>query len=64
MRASPYSHPWGATIWAKVKAINIVGESEFSEEGNGAIIKTLPDPPINLADNPGVTSKIQVGLTW
>jgi hypothetical protein len=47
-----------------VKAINIVGESDYSESGNGAIIMTYPDPPINLQDNPGVTNMIQIGLTW
>jgi hypothetical protein len=47
-----------------VKAINIVGESEYSTAGNGAKIITLPDPPINLQDNAGVTNMIQIGLTW
>jgi hypothetical protein len=27
---------WGDHVFAKVKAINIVGESPFSEVGNGA----------------------------
>lgn len=61
---SPYSHPWGASIWAKVNAINVVGESDYSEVGNGAIILTFPDAPINLADDILVTSMYQAGMFW
>lgn len=57
IRAAPYLHDWGAHIWARVKAVNIVGSSEFSAEGNGAQIITNPDPPTLLADVPEITSK-------
>jgi len=39
-----------------VKATNLVGSSEFSTVQNGAIILTIPDAPVNLADEKLVTS--------
>jgi hypothetical protein len=45
LKADPYSLIWGASIYAKVKAINLVGESEYSLEGNGAVILTTPNAP-------------------
>jgi hypothetical protein len=40
--AQPFNLPWGASVWAKVKAVNIIGESTFSEPGNGSIILVVP----------------------
>lgn len=60
----PYHHVWGASIWAKVIAINVVGNSPISDEGNGAIILTYPDAPTDLANVPAVTNSEQVGLSW
>jgi hypothetical protein len=42
----------------------LVGTSEYSEIGNGAVILTSPDPPINFVDNASITSMSQIGLTW
>lgn len=58
LRSAPYDLPWGSSIYAKVKATNIVGTTEYSEAGNGAQIIMEPDAPINLADNAGITSMI------
>lgn len=55
---------WGASIYAKVIAINIVGNSLISDEGNGAIILTNPDAPTDLANVPAITASEQIGLTW
>lgn len=63
LRDAPYNLPWGGSIWIKVKATNIVGTSEFVF-GNGAILVTIPDAPINLADLTQVTSNTQIGLSW
>jgi hypothetical protein len=52
---SPYHHPWGSSIYAKIIAINIVGNSLISDEGNGAIILTIPDAPADLTNVPAVT---------
>jgi hypothetical protein len=44
----PYNLPWGSSIYANVKAFNIIGESGTSDAGNGALIVIAPDAPINL----------------
>jgi hypothetical protein len=36
LKDAPYSHPWGAFIYAKISATNLVGTSEYSVIGNGA----------------------------
>ena len=46
LQASPYNLPWGASISANVVAINIMGSSLTSPEGNGAIILSKPSAPI------------------
>jgi len=50
-------------VYIKVRANNIVGSSEYLL-GNGAILVTIPDAPLNLADVPAITSMSQVGLAW
>lgn len=47
----PYSLPWGSSVYAKVIAINIYGDSTESLAGNGAVIVTTPDAPINVAED-------------
>ena len=64
MLAEPYLLVYGDSVYAKVKATNSIGSSEFSVVGNGAVIITAPDPPTSLADDTFVTDKDQVGLTW
>jgi hypothetical protein len=51
----PYHHAWGASIYARVIATNIVGNSLVSAEGNGAIILTKPDAPTDFVNVPSVT---------
>jgi len=60
----PYNLPWGSNIHATVSAINIIGASEHSDAGNGAIILTHPDAPYDLENVPAITAKHQVGLQW
>lgn len=57
MKAAPYSHPWGASIFAKVLATNEAGPSAFSDPGNGGIILTIPEAPQNLAEDTLITNK-------
>jgi hypothetical protein len=38
--AFPYELPWGSSVYAKVKATNIVGDSQESYPGNGALLYT------------------------
>lgn len=60
----PYVIDWGSGIYAKISAINVVGNSDFSDEGNGAVILTIPDPPSDLSNNDAITSSSQIGLSW
>ena len=40
-----------SSVFAKIAAINVIGTSEYSTIGNGAVISMsfAPDPPTNLA---------------
>jgi hypothetical protein len=62
--AEPFLHPWGAAIYARVAAINIVGESLMSDQGSGGLILRGPDPPINFQNMPSITNKEQIGIQW
>ena len=62
LKQTPYSIEWGRSIWATVTAVNLYGGSVVSQAGNGAIILTEPDAPINLSDVPSVTKATQIGL--
>jgi len=55
---------WGNSIFAKITAVNIYGNSIESSGGNGAIILTNPDAPLTLQNVPQVTSGYQIGLSW
>jgi len=39
----------------KVVAENKFGESDLSDPGEGAVMQTVPDSPINLVDVPEIT---------
>jgi hypothetical protein len=47
---TPFNLAWGSSISAKIIAYNAYGDSDYSELGNGAIITTYPDPPINFEE--------------
>lgn len=64
LKASPFSLAWGSSIYASVAALNTYGTSPASTGGNGAVILTVPDAPLSLANNPLITSGSQVGLSW
>lgn len=51
LQADPFNLPWGSSIYAKVEAINDYGTSDTSVHGNGALILTKPDTPIDFQDN-------------
>ncbi len=55
LTAAPFSLPWGSSIIAKVIAVNNYGPSTASPVGNGAVILTIPDNPLNLANDATVT---------
>ena len=64
LRNAPYSLEWGSSIYAKVTATNVYGDSLESLEGNGAVITTQPDQPTNVAEVYDQRSKSTLGLTW
>jgi hypothetical protein len=64
LRASSFQLLWGSSIYAKVVAINLYGESVASEPGNGAIILTFPDVPLNTAENYSLREAYQLAITW
>jgi len=45
---APFNLPWASSIYAKVRAHNIVGYSAYSAVGNGAVILKVPYAPENL----------------
>jgi hypothetical protein len=64
LKSSPFNLPWGSSVFVKVNAINIVGTSNYSTAGNGAIILTQPDSPLNLAYNKSISGSTQIALYW
>ena len=56
--------PWGAGVYARVVATNELGSSLVSSAGNGAIILTYPDTPVDLQNNVPQTSGTQISLMW
>jgi hypothetical protein len=55
---------WGSSIFAKVLATNVKGNSLLSDAGNGAVILRVPDAPVGLANLPAITNAVSVGLSW
>jgi len=51
-------------IEIKVIAENQFGESDLSDPGNGAVMQTVPDAPVNLKNVPEITDVSKIGLTW
>jgi len=53
---APFNLLYGASIYSKVAAINLVGTGNYSTVGNGAIILRQPDAPLNFANDPLILS--------
>ena len=56
LQAAPYNLGGGASIYAKVLAVNFVGSSALSLAGNGAVLPTIPDAPVSLAKDAAITN--------
>jgi hypothetical protein len=50
-------------VLAKVTATNFYGES-IATNATGAVIYSYPDAPINLANDPRVTSDTAIKIMW
>lgn len=61
---APYSLSIGDYVSAKLIAINIKGDSVESSAGSGAFIITVPNAPINLAENTAQRTVSDLGITW
>jgi hypothetical protein len=55
LKALPYELEWNSGVYANVQAFNAYGNSGTSLTGNGAIITTVPDAPVNLRNVPALT---------
>lgn len=64
LNESPYNLAWGSSVYAKITATNVKGTSTESNAGNGAIILTKPDPPINLLEDTSQRTSTQLAITW
>jgi hypothetical protein len=62
--ASPFNHVFGNEIYAAIIATNSFGSSVMSLAGNGGVLITLPDAPIQLAENVSLRSATSISLTW
>lgn len=47
-----------------IVATNLYGHSIVSNDGNGALIKLVPDAPVDLVNDLTVTSDSVVRITW
>lgn len=60
----PYNLVLHESIDVKVISENFYGDSPLSASGNGATMQLVPDAPINLTNDPSVTSDTTVRFTW
>jgi cellulase/cellobiase CelA1 len=64
LRAAPFNLDWGVSVFAKLIARNVYGDSALSSAGNGAILTTRPDPPTNLSEDYLLRTATTLGLKW
>lgn len=62
--STPFDLQWGDHIWAKVVATNDYGDSIESAPGDGAVLMTNPDAPINLAEDVSARTEDSITITW
>lgn len=62
--STPFDLQWGDSVWAKVVASNDYGDSIESYAGNGALLMTVPDAPINLAEDVSLRTENSITITW
>jgi hypothetical protein len=60
----PFYLEWGSSIYTKVYATNVKGDSVLSLAGNGAEILRVPDVPTDLVDILSITAADQIGFSW
>jgi hypothetical protein len=64
LKNPPFSLEWGSSIFAKVVAFNIYGDSLNSDAGNGAVIITYADPPVSLVESVSQRAPTSITFSW
>lgn len=54
--SAPFNLALGQQVFVQIIAYNIYGNSSLSTLGGGAIIVSVPDAPLNLANNVVITN--------
>ena len=52
------------SVYAEIISINFYGSSVYSSAGNGAVIQLVPDAPIDLINDPTITTNTVIRFTW
>jgi len=52
------------SVYVKVIAANVYGDSVYSDVGNGAVIWIVPEAPINLKNDAKATDAYKIRFTW
>jgi hypothetical protein len=64
LRAAPFDFDWGTEVTVKLIAYNLYGDSADSQLGQGAIIITYPDAPLNVREDVDFRSQTSIFLRW
>jgi hypothetical protein len=64
LTASPYSLIQDEEIHAMIIATNAYGDSAFSVDGFGGVIKLVPDAPVSLTNDGTTTDDTTIRFTW
>lgn len=64
LQTAPFSLPYGSSIYAKVTAYNVYGDSQTSDEGNGAVIYTYADAPVDLVEDVSARTASSITFSW
>ena len=62
--ASPFILVKGDSIIAQIISVNAYGDSVQVVTGSGAVVRDVPDAPINLANDPTITTDKVLRFTW
>jgi len=64
LKAQPYLLVKGDSVFAQITSVNVYGDSVQVVTGSGAIIRDVPDAPINLANDPTTTTDTVIRFTY
>jgi hypothetical protein len=64
LREEPFSLDWGDSVYATIIAVNDYGDSATSQPGNGAVIITYADAPINVAEIVELRTSSSISFSW